>query len=60
MKKLRDTGVGNPYKGRNKDVEDAVTELLRGVVVPFYNERNPDDIYLRETGGTIITYHMYI
>ena len=60
MKQLRECGVGNANKGRNKDVEDATTTLLRDVIVPFYNGRNPDCIYLREKAGGRITCCMYI
>ena len=66
MTQLRNCGLGNHYKGRNKDVEDKITNLLRKVIVPFYNGRNPDSIYLREAAGGRMyvhmrcTYHMYI
>ena len=55
MEQLRECGLGDAHKGRNTEVETAITKLLRDVVVPFYNGRNPDNIYLRGAGGRIIT-----
>ena len=59
MNQLRQCGLGDASKGRNKEVETAITVLLRDVVVPFYNGHNMDNIYLRGVaGGTIITCQM--
>ena len=54
MTQLRQCGLGDQYKGRNTEVENALTDLFRDVVVPFYNGRNPDSIYLRGVKGTIM------